>query len=508
MWRRFVWMCIGLLGCLSRLATGQNLVPNGSFETYQNCPKLDNLLDEAVPWYNPNKATPDFYNTCFQTGQLILPPRSGQGLARLFFDREWAEYLAVPLTKPLIANECYYFEMYVATETPSKYLTGTLGAYLSTQPVISPDKDLIQVGPQILDQQGRGISSALKWQQISGTIKARGGEKYLTIGNFGRLPGFLAFYYVFIDDVSLVPVTLNLGNDTTLCGRQSTRLLNATTPDATIYKWSDGSNQPTLLVNKPGRYSVRVTTPCKVLTDTITIDYALDFDLGADTTLCNGQTLPLVVPANPSATYRWQDGSGQPAYTVKQAGQYSIRVNQANCTVTDSIQVRYIRPPNLELGPDKDLCGAERFTITPTISDGQFAWDDQFADVKRTVDSSGVFRARVSNSCATVNDSIVISYGACDCILYAPNSFTPNGDGLNDVFLAYGCGDISILTFTVVDRWGEVIFQTSKPPFQWDGIYRNTLCATGPYAWQITYNLRKGRRQVPGQQQGTINLIR
>ena len=492
---------------LSQRTAGQNLIPNGSFETYRNCPRLDNLLGEATPWYNPNKATPDFYHQCFQTGQMALPPHSGQGLARLFFDRGWEEYVGVRLKKPLLADSCYFFEMFIATDTPDKYLTETIGAALSNQPLTGATTDAIIVTPQVLDRQPKNSIARLQWQRITGSITAKGGEEYITIGSFFKTPAFLGFYYLFIDDVSLVPISLELGKDTTLCGRKSTRLLDATTPGGIDYRWNDGSTKPTLLVTKPGKYSVTALTECKILKDSITVDYALDFDLGADTTLCTGQAVTLTVPANAASTYLWQDGSRKNTFTVRQEGQYSIQVKQASCIATDSILVRYIKRPQLELGPDQELCGAELFTIKPTVSEGTFSWLDQFADVNRTVSSSGVFRASVSNACATVTDSVLISYEACDCVLYAPDSFTPNGDGLNDVFLAYGCGDIVITSFAVFDRWGEVIFQTSAPPFQWDGRYRGKLCATGVYAWSIRYQLNQRRRTTPGQAQGRLSLI-
>lgn len=505
--RKSLWLLFWLVAFLPEMAIGQNLVPNGSFETYRNCPRLDNLLQEATPWYNPNRATPDFYHQCFHTGQMVLPPRSGQGLARLFFDRGWGEYVGVRLTKPLVANECYYFEMYVATDTPNKYLTETLGAYLSDQPITAlATPDMLNVRPQVLDNEPR--ISAVQWQRVAGVINAKGSEQYVTIGSFYKTPPFLGFYYVFIDDVSLVPVKFDLGKDTTLCGRQSTRLLDATTPGATDYRWNDGSTKPTMLVTKAGTYSVKVTTPCKTLNDTITIDYALDFDLGKDTTLCTGQTLALTVPAGTTPTYRWQDGSVQNTYTVGQAGQYSVRVMQATCVAADTIQIRYSLPPTLELGPDQALCGAQTFTIKPTISKGKFAWQDQFADMERTVSNSGVFWASVQNDCATVTDSVTINYGACDCVLYTPNSFTPNGDGMNDVFLAYGCGDITITSFAVFNRWGEVIFQTSTSPFQWDGYYRGEVCPVGVYTWSIRYRLSQGKQIKLSQKQGSLSLIR
>ncbi|WP_420149927.1 gliding motility-associated C-terminal domain-containing protein [Spirosoma sp.] len=502
-----IWLWIGLVTFLHGMAMGQNLIPNSSFETYRTCPYQDNLLSEAAPWYNPTRATPDFYHQCFNTGQMVLPPHSGQGLARLYFDQGWAEYLGIRLTKPLEAGECYAFEMYVATNTPGRYLTETMGAHFSAQPVTTPTStELLKTPPQVLDNLPR--VQGLRWERMSGVINAKGGEEYVTIGSFYKYPPFLGLYYVYIDDVSVKRVTLYLGNDTTLCGRKSTLLLDGTTPDAIYYKWQDGSANATLQVTRPGKYSVTVITSCKTLTDSISVDYALDFDLGADTTLCNGQTFTLAVPESAAATYRWQDGSEQNTYTVRQAGQYSIRVAQATCVAADTIQVRYIRPPTLELGPDQVLCGAQTFTIKPIITEGEFFWQDQFTDAERIVNTSGVFRASVRNDCATVTDSVTVDYGACDCILYAPNSFTPNGDGQNDVFLAYGCGDITITSLSIFNRWGEIVFHTDKLPFQWDGYYHGELCPGGVYAWSIQYRLKQGKQVKPGQEQGPIHLIR
>ncbi|QIP11541.1 gliding motility-associated C-terminal domain-containing protein [Spirosoma aureum] len=503
-----VWMLVFSIALITISAMGQNLIPNGSFESYRNCPRQDNLLSEAIPWYNPTRATPDFYHECFQTGQMALPPHTGKGLGHLFLDRGWSEYMSVPLLKPLIANECYYFEMYIALETPSKFLTQTLGAYFSAQPIQTATTDLLSVNPQFIDSHLTTSTPALKWQQVSGTISARGGEQYATIGSFYKEPPLLGFYYLFVDDILLVPIKLDLGRDTTLCGKNSTYRLNAQTPGATDYLWNDGSTQPTLLVKKPGTYFVKVTTACKILHDTISIDYALDFDLGPDTTLCNGQTLTLKVPPHLASRDYWQDGSSQNTFLVTQAGQYSVRVTQANCIVTDSIRVRYIEPPQLDLGADKELCGAQQFTIKPIAVNGQFAWKDQFLTPERTVNSSGVFFATVQNECATVTDSIEISYGACDCVLYTPDLFTPNGDGLNDVFLAYSCGDITINSLSIFNRWGELIYTTSQAPFQWDGYFNGAVCQIGVYTWRIQYQLSQHHVVKPGQKQGSISLLR
>ena len=505
---RAVWMVSWLVFCLPEIAMSQNLLQNGGFEEYRTCPRQDNLLGEAVSWYNPNGATPDFYHQCFPTVQMELPPRSGQGLARLFLDVSWAEYLATPLKKPLVADDCYFFEMYVATPTPNKYVSGTFGAFLSEKPITSPEKGLLPADAQVIDNALTTSIPQLRWERISGYVKAKGGEQYLTIGSFKKLPVFLGYFYLFIDDVSLLPIEMNLGKDTTLCGRNSTLLLDATTPGATEYRWHDGSTSPTFRVTKPGTYSVTVTTPCKVLRDTIKVDYALDFDLGRDTTLCEGQTLTLKTPPAVPPTFRWQDGSATPTYAVRQDGLYSLRVEQARCVATDSIQVRFVPPPRLNLGPDQNLCGAEVFTIRPDFAEGKFSWQDQSEAIVRTVGQSGFFQASVSNDCATVRDTVRISYEDCGCVLYTPDIFTPNADGQNDVFQPFGCGDITITSLSIFNRWGELVFQTAEPPFAWNGMYQGKTAPVGVYGWQIRYQLQQGTSVLAEQKRGALSLTR
>jgi gliding motility-associated-like protein len=494
MTRQLGWFGL-LLVLLPMQAIGQELIPNGGFETFQRCPNLDNLLEAAAPWYNPNKATPDFYHQCFPTNAILLPPRTGQGLGRLFMDFAWAEYMATPLKEPLKADEAYQFELYIASPEPSRYPVSSFGAYFSNQALSSADKVLFaNVKPQFLDNSPRRMPRALQWEQMGGCFVAKGGESHVTIGNYVTLPGSLGLqlYYLFIDDVSLKPIRVNIGNDTTLCGRQSTLRLDAKTPGATDYRWSTGSTSSTLLVGRPGAYWVEVKTPCKILRDTIQVRYALDFSLGPDTTLCTGETLSLSV-AEPG-TYRWQDGSTQNRYTVRQAGRYRVQVENATCLAADTIEVRYLPRPQIELGLDKQLCGLETHTIAPTFANGTFRWLDAFPDTERTVGSSGTYRAVATNACATTRDSVLVSYGDCGCVVVAPDAFSPNADGLNDTFQLLACGDITLNALTIFNRWGDPIFYTTQPPFRWDGTYLSAACQPGVYSWQIEYTLQQPDR--------------
>ncbi|HRD40580.1 MAG TPA: gliding motility-associated C-terminal domain-containing protein, partial [Bacteroidia bacterium] len=71
--------------------------------------------------------------------------------------------------------------------------------------------------------------------------------------------------------------------------------------------------------------------------------------------------------------------------------------------------------------------------------------------------------------------------------IYVPNAFTPNSDGLNDVFQPKGFGVVDYELF-VFDRWGEKVFSTKKFEEGWDGTFQgrgNKGCEQGTYTWLI-----------------------
>ncbi|MEQ9441948.1 MAG: gliding motility-associated C-terminal domain-containing protein [Cyclobacteriaceae bacterium] len=68
--------------------------------------------------------------------------------------------------------------------------------------------------------------------------------------------------------------------------------------------------------------------------------------------------------------------------------------------------------------------------------------------------------------------------------LYFPNAFTPNDDGLNDVFL-YKAALLESVTFEVFNRWGERLFSTDQRDIGWDGTYQGVMAPEGGYLYQI-----------------------
>lgn len=88
--------------------------------------------------------------------------------------------------------------------------------------------------------------------------------------------------------------------------------------------------------------------------------------------------------------------------------------------------------------------------------------------------------------------------------VYIPNTFTPNGDGINDTFGVKG-QEIGQFQLMVYNRWGELIFVSSDPNVQWDGKFKGHDVQEGTYAYRyIAMGVNKGEKEIAG----TVTLIR
>jgi len=92
-------------------------------------------------------------------------------------------------------------------------------------------------------------------------------------------------------------------------------------------------------------------------------------------------------------------------------------------------------------------------------------------------------------------------------IPYIPNAFTPNRDGLNDLFRMVGIPpeNITEFHFQIFNRWGEVVFSTRDIEESWDGTSAGRECPEGVYVWAVYYK-ENNRHTVTNK--GTIQLIR
>lgn len=93
-----------------------------------------------------------------------------------------------------------------------------------------------------------------------------------------------------------------------------------------------------------------------------------------------------------------------------------------------------------------------------------------------------------------------------DTDVFIPNAFTPNGDGINDIFKVVNRGKLNnVQEFKVFNRWGQELFSTNDINYGWDGSYRGEKQDTGTYFFTVTVSYPNGKTRFF---KGDLTLIR
>jgi len=461
-----------LLWLLAYAASGQNLVPNPSFEERKKpvCQFSifgDNISNYLQNWYTPTGGTSDVWTndpsvapTCTQFLNFnLIAPRTGNQCAGLYTHvspglTTYREYVQIQLKEPLRKGAVYRAEMYVALlnqriarpgipDVLSNTATNNLGMFFSRNPVLLREFSNRYGG--LLDYKPQVNSTAIitedkQWVRISGCFVAEDTLRVLTIGNF----------------------------------------------------FSDSrTNRSRIIPGDTARRSLAY-----YLIDDVSVEEVQDrlpqVELGPDTTLCN-RPLTLAFTDTDRAQYRWQDGSTRPTFTVRESGKYWVQATRAGCVLSDTVNVTIEKP--LKLPGDTILCRNERLTLTVNHALGQYRWSTGSTQNRITIDAEGTYSVVVPSRYCAIGDTIRVEM--VDCPGPVPNVFTPNGDGRNETFYIENIEFIP-WELEVFNRWGQRVHQASPYANGWTG----DGLPTGTYY----YRLRSPR--LRRKLKGWVELIR
>ena len=200
---------------------------------------------------------------------------------------------------------------------------------------------------------------------------------------------------------------VDLGQDTAICAGEFI-VLDPQLP-ALGLTWQDQSTTSTYTVTTSGTYWVTAASGMCMASDTIAVQVITlsSIDLGADTTLCQGQSLALD-PGVASAEFLWQDGSMGSTYLVNAPGQYWVSVGLGNCSSADTIVVAYVNPPLINLGNDTVICAGQSILLDATTPGITYTWQDQSNLPTYAVTSGGIYWVLISNTICEASDTIVV----------------------------------------------------------------------------------------------------
>lgn len=355
------------------IISAQNLVPNGSFETFSSCPASLNSIGNATGWASATDGSPDYYNSCADASSGadvpanfygVQTPLSGQGYAGFlaYAPDNSRDYISLQLPQSLMPGKSYCVSFNVSLADFTFTAVQNVGMYFSTSQVSVTNGGLfLGLTPQIIHTTGPITDKSENWVTVSGLFTADAPHQWITIGNFASnanstiqdlsIPGVtgplvgVAYYY--LDNVEiyeLPPFEVTIGPEPVLC---EAGIFTLTAEGGDSYTWARQSDPFTILgTGSVLQLPLNTTTPiivtatnglCKrqqvvtpvVLAPTPVIDFiAVGTCVGSATSFIDVST-----NLAPGSLYEWDfDDDGLPdaftfggaAFTYTQAGTYTI----------------------------------------------------------------------------------------------------------------------------------------------------------------------------------------
>ncbi|HQW05831.1 MAG: gliding motility-associated C-terminal domain-containing protein [Flavobacteriales bacterium] len=214
----------------------------------------------------------------------------------------------------------------------------------------------------------------------------------------------------FSADVTILPeVTVDLGNDTTLC-EGATLTLDAGNAGVN-FLWSTGATTPTISTNASGIYSVTVDNGACNATDDVEVTLrTAPIDVLMDQTHCVGGTA-LLDAGNIGCTFLWSTGATTPTISAQTPGTFSVVItNDAGCSNTFDATVTFVQPPSVQLGVDTTLCEGQALVLDAGNPGSTFAWSNGSTARTLTVRQPGTYAVQVDNGSCSRSDAITVQF--------------------------------------------------------------------------------------------------
>ncbi len=284
------------------------------------------------------------------------------------------------------------------------------------------------------------------------------------------------------------------------------------------YAWApSGQNTQSISGLSPGTYSCTVTdfNSChKIVSMTISGVPSPTVTVSTST-VCQGNSTTL--QAFGASAYIWlpDNKSGSTFYCKPlTTTTYSlVGFNQYGCADTVLSQVIVNPLPTVMAGNDTVINIDELITLTGTSS-GYYGWIpfgnnmplscNYCHETTENPQTNTCYVLEAVNEFNCYNSDTICVSITDDWNIYIPNTFTPNRNEMNDIFIPVGYG-ITDIELEIYDRWGAKIFKSDDKTKGWDGTYKNKVCQTDVYVYKVIIITMTGHEE---QRVGHVTLLK
>ena len=353
--------------------------------------------------------------------------------------------------------------------------------------------------PVILKAQG---AATYKWStgSTSDSIKTANPQKVWVVGTSASgCISDTAFISV-IDITAKVSIT---GNASYCPGFTTTLKAHG----ANHYEWSNGSKADSIKIgNETTVWVLGYNTSCT--SDTVKYKVILepDFSLWFDGNLylCTGGNT--VLTAHGADLYSWSTGEKTNSITINKSGDYSVTgVSKRGCEKTISMKITETQLPSVDFSVYPATVDTRHNTVKCSVSSllgVDYKWDmgdgyfEYGSDIQHSYTVSNALTGyKITLTATNIVGCVNSAEKSVDIVLFVPNIFSPNGDGVNDVFMP----DVEMEIF---DRNGVSLYKGTSG---WDGNFHGSKMPDDTYYYAITWKDKNGKSQL---QKGYVILKR
>lgn len=262
-----------------------------------------------------------------------------------------------------------------------------------------------------------------------------------------------------------------------------------------------------------------------ILGDATGLGIAGDGGLFADTLVrrCTGLTFVLE-PKISGESILWSNGAETSRVETQTPGTYWVQIEGPCGMYRDTIRLESV-PPGLiaDLGSERSIIHGETVRIEALLSGNvmpvSYQWSASSQDVLpcsncpvqqvQPLEETTYFVTVTDEYGCIATDSVKVNLKS-DIPVFVPTAFSPDDNGINDIWYPQGATAIAIAGLQVYSRWGELVFSRSdgalnNPAFGWDGSIGGLPAPGGVYFWILRLRLADGTEQ---QLEGTVQLLR
>ncbi len=310
----------------------------------------------------------------------------------------------------------------------------------------------------------------------------------------------------------IVPPTINIDTIFQICSNKLPYELSPIVNNASNIFWEDNSTLLNRYVSDFGDYSLTAMNQCSQVTKKIKIsEYEMPFlNLNFDSSDCSPFVLKLPESImSLSNFFRIDTGNGEfnslkKELKFSEPGEYKVKFlyNNNGCVLLYNKTITVWELPIAKFDTVSSVNSSFENIysfINSSENATNYRWNfGDYSPISKIINPTHIYDATINN---TIVKLTAFNINGCrdsaymkiifyeEPLIYIPNTFTPNGDERNNVFvpIIFSGIDEKDFTFYIWNRWGELIFESHNYNIGWDGTYANNIVLNGTYIWKIMY---------------------